>query len=210
MKMKNRKQYYLMLAALLTALLSGCAAKPEGQGTLNRQQRLEKKLKVMQAQVVHTEQALKKEKGELSTVGSDALIQDLSQAQIQVVQVGQTVRVIMPSDNLFMPHSANIKAEYVNLVMPMVTKLIRHYSKVNVAVIAYGDYTHDIKRAKALTSRQAQVIASELWARGINARLLYAEGKGVKHPIATNQMPQGRFANRRVEICFHYDVPRVM
>jgi len=217
-KQKQKKMKYVIPVLMFTALLSGCSYNHNVKydvagvdpGTLNQQLALEKKLKLMQAQVSNAEKKLKKEKGELSIAGHSVLIQQLQKAHIQVVHVGQAVRVIMPNAYLFNPDSANVKTAYINKIMPMVTKLIRHYKKVNVSVTAYGDYTNNIKRAKALTASQAEVIASELWSRGINACLLYAKGDGVNHPIATNHTPQGRFSNRRVEIRFKYTVPRVM
>lgn len=138
------------------------------------------------------------------------LAAQLQKNNVQVVQVGQTFRIILNSNLLFAPNSANINYAYVSKVMPMVAQYIRGYDKPEVSVTAYSADGSNSALLLALTNRQAQVISSELWLNNINARLLSAQGKASQDAIATNQTPHGRYANARVEIQFRYEVPGVM
>jgi outer membrane protein OmpA-like peptidoglycan-associated protein len=54
-------------------------------------------------------------------------------------------------------------------------------------------------------SRRAEVVRDILASRGLNPRQILVQGAGATRPIADNSMPEGRAANRRVEI--HIDVP---
>ncbi len=138
------------------------------------------------------------------------LAAQLQKNNVQVVQVGQTFRIILSSDLLFEPNSANIKNAYVNTVMPMIAQFIRAYDKPSVSVTAYSADGSNTAVLLALTNRQAQVISSELWLNNINARLLSAQGKANQDSISSNQTPHGRYANNRVEIQFRYEVAGVM
>lgn len=138
------------------------------------------------------------------------LLNQLQKNNVQVVQVGQTFRIILSSDLLFEPNSANIKNDYVNTVMPMIAQYIRAYDKPSVSVTAYSADGSNTAVLLALTDRQAQVISSELWLNSVNARLLSAQGKATQDAISSNQTPHGRYANNRVEITFKYEVPGVM
>lgn len=138
------------------------------------------------------------------------LLAKLQKNNVQVVQVGQTFRIILSSNLLFAPNSANINNDYVNTVMPLIAQYIRGYDKPSVTVTAYSASASNPVILLALTNRQAQVISSELWLNNINARLLSAQGKASQDSIASNQTPHGRYANNRVEIQFRYEVPGVM
>jgi chemotaxis protein MotB len=51
-----------------------------------------------------------------------------------------------------------------------------------------------------LSSRRADGVASYLASQGVNRNLLSAQGFGDAHPIASNETPQGRAQNRRIEV----------
>ncbi|ACJ20971.1 OmpA family protein [Coxiella burnetii] len=122
---------------------------------------------------------------------------------VQVIKLGETMRFVLLSDCLFKPDSANLRSDY-RPTLKALARLMKTYDKVNVQVAAYTDNNGHIERQQALTTRQAQVVASFLWSRGINARLAYAVGYNRKNPVDYNGSSHGRFNNRRVEISFRF------
>jgi len=56
-----------------------------------------------------------------------------------------------------------------------------------------------------LSLRRAQAVKSFLVQRGVPEERLSVEGHGEKDPIATNDTPEGRANNRRVEIVLQND-----
>lgn len=131
------------------------------------------------------------------------LVKQLQHEGMQVIKLGETFRIVIASDNLFNPNSANIRGKY-KLALNTVAKLMRTYQTVNVKVAAYTDNNGDMQRQQALTTRQAQVVASYLWSKKIDARLEYAVGYNRKNPVGWNDTVKGRHFNRRVEISFRY------
>jgi outer membrane protein OmpA-like peptidoglycan-associated protein len=125
---------------------------------------------------------------------------------VKIVQVGETITVVLPSDKLFYPDSANINPCFLP-VLKAASDYIFCYEKMSVKIGAYTDNRCAPVRNCALSQAQAQVIAKALWCNGIDARLLFAVGYGPDYPIASNFTCQGRIQNRRVEICFRYIAP---
>lgn len=89
-------------------------------------------------------------------------------------------------------------------VLKTVAALINTYDKVILKIAAYTDNVGNIQRQQALITRQAQVVASFLWARGINARLIYAQGYNPQNAVDWNGSFRGRHNNRQVEIDFRF------
>lgn len=130
----------------------------------------------------------------------------LTQHGVKIIHVGETITVVLPSDKLFYPDSANLNPCYIP-VLKVASDFIFCYEKMTVRIGAYTDCMCSPFRNSVLTQAQAQTIAKTLWCNGIDARLLFAVGYGSDFPIAANGTCQGRMQNRRVEICFRYIPP---
>lgn len=51
-----------------------------------------------------------------------------------------------------------------------------------------------------LSSRRADTVVAHLQAQGVNPNLMSAQGFGDTHPVASNDTPEGRAKNRRIEV----------
>jgi outer membrane protein OmpA-like peptidoglycan-associated protein len=125
---------------------------------------------------------------------------------VKIIHVGETITVVLPSDKLFYPDSANLNPCF-KPVLKAASDFIFCYEKMTVKIGAYTDNLCSPHRNCVLTQAQAQTIAKALWCNGIDARLLVAVGYGPDFPIASNATCPGRIQNRRVEICFRYIPP---
>lgn len=141
------------------------------------------------------------------TAQRQAGISSLENQGVKVIQLGETMRWVIPSDLLFQYNSANMIASDQN-ILNTAAQLLKTYSTVNVKIAAYTDNVvrsyGPANRKQALTMQQAQAVASYLWGKGIDTRLLYAVGYGQHDPVASNGTIKGRNINRRVEISFRF------
>jgi len=131
------------------------------------------------------------------------LIRDLGTNGVQVIQVGQTINLIIPSDLLFASDSANFKP----VAQPLLQEIagyIQTYDMSVVQVSAYSDNQGVDVYKRALNSRQARVVADTLNEVGMETRLLYTVGRAGENPLASNERAGGRSINRRIEITFRY------
>ena len=80
----------------------------------------------------------------------------------------------------------------------------------NAKVVVYG-YTDNLTVGPALqragikdnidlSSRRADNVVAYFRAQGVNPNILSAKGFGDTHPVASNDTPDGRAKNRRIEI----------
>lgn len=122
---------------------------------------------------------------------------------VQVIREGENVRIVLRSDYVFSPNSANLRQPY-KAVLKKVAKLLSTYSKINVKVAAYSDNQGKVDFLEGLTTRQAQVVANFLWNHGIDTRLLYAVGYNKLNSVDSNNSLSGQSYNRRVEVSFRY------
>ena len=96
------------------------------------------------------------------------------------------------------------QAELANNIVPKLQGL------QNAKVVVYG-YTDNTPVGPALqrqgvpdnlvlSTRRASTVVTFLVSHGVNPNIISAKGFGETHPEASNDTPQGRAANRRIEI----------
>jgi outer membrane protein OmpA-like peptidoglycan-associated protein len=128
-----------------------------------------------------------------------SLAQKIAGNGVQIVLVGDHLRLILPSDRFFAPNTPILNENYYP-VLDQIALLLKGLNKYVVKVTGYTDNTGWPEGSLGLSRQQAQVIANYLWNRGIDARVVYATGYGSQFPIASNATAEGRAMNRRVEI----------
>lgn len=128
---------------------------------------------------------------------------------VQVIRLGQTWKLVFPSDDLFDNDTAEINEHYKSL-LAVAADFMQTYPKISVEVAAYTNYSADDVKTKfgsvseELTSRQAEAVAHYLHARRINSRLLYSLGKGSSDSVSWDGSPDSQHFDRRVEVSFRY------
>lgn len=83
-------------------------------------------------------------------------------------------------------------------------KVFKKDPTVQVEVRGYTDSTGSERGNLNLSLQRAEKVSQALQAQGIPANRISAKGYGHVKPIASNQTPEGRQKNRRVEIEFPY------
>lgn len=147
---------------------------------------------------------------------------ELKKQDVQFIRVGETVIIVIPSDELFNRDSANF-SEDGNKILETLTCVLQPYETTTMKIAGYTDNCGSAIRNKALSARQAQNVANylaaqrrdgccvvkigDLTTQKIDARIIYAVGYGQNYPVATNDTEEGRAKNRHVEIRFRHLLP---
>ena len=108
-------------------------------------------------------------------------------------------RVIISGGILFQFDSANITPSAMELVGRL-ADVMKQHPNLNVAVVGYTDNTGNFDYNIKLSKRRADAIVNQLVKDGIPANRLAGVGVGPLNPIASNDTPEGRAQNRRVEL----------
>jgi chemotaxis protein MotB len=147
----------------------------------------------------------------VSTSTYDQLNQRLSaeiaQGQVHITRLQGAIKIAVNSELLFPsggwempPRAAQTIAEMAPVLAPMQT--------AHITVIGYTDNVpigpelqqQGIATNEQLSLKRAQTVMQYLISQGVNPNLLTAQGLGDSNAIASNDTPQGRAQNRRVEL----------
>lgn len=127
------------------------------------------------------------------------LRESLEGTGVRVARDGQNIRLIMPNAITFNTNEDIMKTS-ANAVLDSVATVAKEYDKTTLQVLGYTDSTGNDKINIPLSQRRAASVANYLMLRGVSGARISAAGMGASNPIATNDTPEGREQNRRVEI----------
>jgi outer membrane protein OmpA-like peptidoglycan-associated protein len=103
------------------------------------------------------------------------------------------------SDVLFATDSAELGSQS-RITLQEAAKVIAEFDKTAVVVQGHTDSTGSDAHNQNLSVRRADAVMGYLVDRGISPARIRAKGYGETHPTATNETPEGRQLNRRVDL----------
>jgi len=106
---------------------------------------------------------------------------------------------IVVENILFNSGKATLKAESYSELNKLVRLLLEN-SSVRIEVSGHTDNVGSASLNKRLSRSRAESVKNYLQSHGVAADRIEFEGYGFDRPIAPNDTPEGRAANRRVEI----------
>ena len=118
---------------------------------------------------------------------------------VSVTRAGDNIMLNMPGNITFATGSADINANFYQ-VLDSVALTIKEFDQTNVSVVGHTDSVGSDQANQLLSERRAQSVAAYLQGRGVAPARLYSQGMGESQPVASNDTPEGRARNRRVEI----------
>lgn len=127
------------------------------------------------------------------------MVDKLQYNGVQVIQLGDEVKLILPSDRFFTSDSSLLNINYYP-ILAETTQFLSQFHKITIKIAGYTDNQGTWQRNLALSRAQARHIMAYLWSYGVDTRLIYAAGYGSENPIASNSTAKGRQLNRRIEI----------
>lgn len=127
------------------------------------------------------------------------LIEEMAKQDIEYIAYGDTRELIIPTDKYFEFNSHRLH-EQCYKGLNNIAKLLELYECNPIYVAGFTDAIGTKKQKQKLSQARADAIITFLWAKGIRAQRLLAEGHGDKHSIADNTLIHGSAFNRRIEI----------
>jgi len=129
----------------------------------------------------------------------DKLRAQLQSTGVSVTRNGDNIILNMPGNITFATNSSNISADFYG-VLDSVALVINEFEKTYVDVFGYTDSTGSEAYNQTLSEARASSVASYLMSQKVISQRVVTRGMGESQPIATNDTPEGRSQNRRVEI----------
>lgn len=81
-----------------------------------------------------------------------------------------------------------------------VAAILKAYPAVKISVDGYTDNTGDAAKNVLLSQARAEAVKARLMVEGIGPDRITTKGWGSANPVATNDTPEGRAQNRRIEL----------
>lgn len=132
-----------------------------------------------------------KQQGELRT--------QLRGTGVSVTRIGDNITLNMPGNITFATNSADLNSHFFR-VLDSVNLVLKKYEKTLIEVAGHTDSVGSDADNQALSERRANTVAQYLEAHGLRSDRVITVGAGKTRPVATNDTPEGRQANRRVEL----------
>lgn len=127
------------------------------------------------------------------------IVKQLKKQDIQFVEYGDTMTLIVPTDKYYMALSPRLNEIcYPGLVN--IVRLLKLYPKSPIYVAGFMDNVGSRYYKNRMSQAKAETMLTFLWANGIRSARLKAEGYGDKNDVADNQLIHGSAQNRRIEI----------
>src|SRR5215472_3856742 len=138
---------------------------------------------------------------------SQQLSGEIAQQQVHITRLQGAIKVAVNSELLFpsggwqMPPAA---AQTIARMAP----ILAPFQQTTIIVSGYTDNVpigpelqqQGVESNQQLSLKRAQTVANFLVSQGVNPNLVSARGLGDADSIASNDTPQGRAQNRRVEL----------
>lgn len=107
-------------------------------------------------------------------------IERLKKNNVQVIQLGDELRLILPTQRFFIKNTATLKTTAYKTLNEIVVFLNQKGKNYGIHILAYTLSLDDLKLNISLAQLQAQTIADYLVQQGLNTRLIVASAwKGV-------------------------------
>lgn len=123
----------------------------------------------------------------------------LAGSGVTVTRQGDNIVLNMPSDVTFPVDQSDIQPRFYG-TLDQVADTLNQYPQTMIDVVGHADSTGAADYNQALSERRAASVAGYLVNRGVLRDRLYVAGRGEADPIATNDTPDGRAQNRRVDV----------
>lgn len=129
----------------------------------------------------------------------EELRRKLAGSGVEVTRSGDELILNMPGDVTFQTNSAGIEPQFFP-VLDNVAQVLNSYPATYIDIVGHADSQGPDAYNQDLSERRANAAAAYLVNHKVKVERIYVAGLGETMPIATNDTPEGRAKNRRVEI----------
>jgi outer membrane protein OmpA-like peptidoglycan-associated protein len=122
---------------------------------------------------------------------------DLEGAKVE--RVGEGIKITFASGILFDVNKSDLRAEAQANITDL-AEILRKYDDTNILIEGHTDSDGTEEYNMSLSERRARAVSNYLAQREVDARRMTVTWYGESQPVADNSTPEGKQANRRVEI----------
>lgn len=117
----------------------------------------------------------------------------------QVERVGEGIKLVLGENSVRFDTNKSTLTPTAKTNLDKLVSVFNQYPDTNIQIYGYTDSTGTPEYNLTLSEQRAASVKNYLVGKGINATRFTTTGFGIADPVATNDTPEGRSQNRRVE-----------
>ena len=117
----------------------------------------------------------------------------------QVERVGEGIRLVLGENAVRFDTSKSTLTAAAKANLDKLIPVFNQYPDTDIQIYGYTDSTGSPEFNLTLSEKRAIAVEKYLESKGLNVSRFKMVGMGIADPIATNETPEGRSQNRRVE-----------
>ncbi|AWI27219.1 OmpA family protein [Flavobacterium pallidum] len=117
----------------------------------------------------------------------------------EVERVGEGIKLTLNENAVRFDTGKSTLTATATANLDKLVKVFNDYPDTNIVIYGYTDSTGSLQINQTLSEQRAASVKNYLSGKGISAARFTTTGMGPADPIATNETPEGRSQNRRVE-----------
>jgi outer membrane protein OmpA-like peptidoglycan-associated protein len=117
----------------------------------------------------------------------------------EVVRVGEGIKLVLNENAVRFDTNKSTLTPAAKANLDKLVPVFKEYADTNIMIYGYTDSTGSAEYNLKLSGERAESVKNYLVSKGLNANRFSMTGMGIADPIATNDTPEGRTQNRRVE-----------
>jgi outer membrane protein OmpA-like peptidoglycan-associated protein len=129
----------------------------------------------------------------------DKLRMQLQSTGVSVTRSGDNIILNMPGNVTFATGSSDISADFYP-VLNSVVLVLNEFEKTYIDITGHTDNTGSASLNQQLSEARANSVSRYFQSQKILGQRIVTRGAGFNQPMASNDTPEGRALNRRVEI----------
>ena len=117
----------------------------------------------------------------------------------QVERVGEGIKLVLGENSVRFDTSKSTLTTTAKANLDKLVPVFKSYADTDIVIYGYTDSTGSAEYNLNLSQQRANSVEKYLESKGLNMSRFKMVGMGIADPIATNDTPEGRSQNRRVE-----------
>jgi outer membrane protein OmpA-like peptidoglycan-associated protein len=118
---------------------------------------------------------------------------------IQVDRVGEGIKLVLGENSIRFETNKSTLTTAAKSNLDKLVPVFKSYADTDIVIYGYTDSTGSVEYNLTLSEQRAATVKVYLASKGLNVDRFQTKGLGIEEPIATNDTPEGRGQNRRVE-----------
>ena len=117
----------------------------------------------------------------------------------QVERVGEGIKLVLGENSVRFDTNKSTLTTTAKANLDKLVPVFKSYADTDIVIYGYTDSTGSAEYNLNLSQQRANSVEKYLESKGLNMSRFKMVGMGIADPIATNDSPEGRSQNRRVE-----------